>query len=286
MGDRLLAEIISPDVISIAPDVPVHEGLDLMRRRGISCLVVAEAGIPVGILTERNMLWAAAHRDEGFDDKLVRDFMSAPVTTVSEDTVLVEAYNILSHKRLRHLVMVDATGRAKGVLTQSDLVERLGYDSLAEIKKVSSIMTREVVTAPGNISAREAVRRMADRSISCLIVAREDRPAGIITERDVVRLLADSPHLERLQLYDIMSCPVVCVEADRPVFEAAMLMKKRRMRRLVVVDDDRRVLGLVTQSDIVRGLESKYVRTLKTALQEKDEALQAVGKSLFEKTMP
>ena len=263
----------------------MREGLAIMRQRGISCLVVAEAGMPVGIITERNILWAAAHRGEEFPDRPVRDLMSAPVITVGEDTVLVEAYHLLARKRLRHLVMVDGTGRAKGVLTQSDLVERLGYDSLSEIKKVSSVMTHEVVTAPGNITVREAVRRMADRSISCLIVAKDDRPAGIITERDVVRLLVDSPHLGRLNLYDIMSCPVVCVEADRPVFEAALVMKKRRMRRLVVVDDERRVMGLVTQSDIVRGLESKYVRTLKSALHEKDEALRAVGKSLVEKTM-
>lgn len=285
MGDRLLAEIISPDVISIAPGAPAREGLEIMRRRGISCLVVAENAFPVGIVTERNILWAAAHKGEEFADKPVRDLMTAPVVTVAEDTVLVEAYQILSRNRLRHLVMVDGDGRAKGVLTQSDLVERLGYDSLSEIKRVADIMTRTVVTAPGNITVREAVRRMADRSISCLVVAREGRPAGIITERDVVRLLADSPHLGRLKLYDIMSCPVVCVEADRPIFEAAMVMRKRRMRRLVVVDDDRRVLGLVTQSDIVRGLESKYVRTLKSALLEKDEALQAVGRSLVEKTM-
>ena len=285
MGDRLLAEIVSPDVISISPDAPAREGLEIMRRRGISCLVVAEDALPVGIITERNILWAAAHKGEGFTDRPIRELMSAPVTTVTEETVLVEAYQLLTRKHLRHLVMVDAAGRTKGVLTQSDLVERLGYESLSEIKKVSEIMTREVVTSPGNITVREAVRRMADRSISCLIVAREGRPAGIITERDVVRLLSDSPHMGRLNLYDIMSCPVVCVEADRPVFEAAVLMKKRRMRRLVVVDDDRRVLGLVTQSDIVRGLESNYVRTLKSALKEKDEALRAVGKSLIEKTI-
>lgn len=285
MGDRLLAEIVTPDVIAISPDAPAREGLEIMRRRGISCLVVTEAGAPVGIITERNVLWAAAHRGGDFADRPVRDLMSAPVITVGEETVLVEAYHLLSSKRLRHLVMVDGEGKAKGVLTQSDLIERLGYDSLSEIKRVSEIMTREVVTASGNITVREAVGRMADRSISCLIVARDGRPAGIITERDVVRLLADSPHLGRLKLYDIMSCPVVCVEADRPVFEAALVMRKRRMRRLVVVDDDRRFLGLVTQSDIVRGLESKYVRTLKSALAEKDAALQVVGKSLVEKTV-
>lgn len=285
MGDRRLAEIITPEVIAVSPGTPVRVGLAVMRDQGVSCLVVADAGRPVGIVTERDVLWAAAHRDEDFADRPVAELMTAPVITVPEDTMLVEAYHLLAKKRVRHLVMVDAAGLIRGVLTQSDLIERLGYDSLSEIRRVDSIMTREVVTAPGSISVGEAVARMAMRSISCLIVARENRPAGIITERDVVRLLGDRARLDRLRLYDIMSCPVVCVEADRPVFEAALVMKKRRVRRLVVVDDDHRVAGLVTQSDIVRGLESKYVRTLKSALAEKDQALEDIGRSLVEKTM-
>ena len=57
---------------------------------------------------------------------------------------------------------------------------------------------------------------MAECSISCLLVARDGRPAGIITERDVVRLLLDSPQLGRLNLYDIMvkdaDCDADCVD--------------------------------------------------------------------------
>ncbi len=285
MGDRRLAEIISPDVIAVTPDTPVRRGLAVMRDRGISCLVVVEDGAPVGIVTERDIVWGAAHRGETFADRTMGELMTSPVVAVAEETMLVEAYHLLARKRLRHLVLVDAAGKARGVLTQSDLIESLGHDALSETQRVADIMTREVVSAPGNCTVREAVARLAERSISCLIVARDGRPAGIVTERDVVRLLAESPHMGSLKLYDIMSCPVVCVEADRPVFEAALAMKKRRVRRLVVVDDDRRVLGLVTQSDIVRALESRYVRTLKSALAEKDEALREAGRSLVAKTV-
>jgi PAS domain S-box-containing protein len=285
MGDTRLAEIVSSGVVAVAPGDCVREGLDIMRSRGISCLVVAVEGVPVGIVTERDILWAAVHRGGDFADKTLGGLMTAPVVTASEDTMLAEAYHLLARKGLRHLVMVDAAGRAAGVLTQSDLVERLGCDSLSGVRRVADIMTRDVVTAPGNLPVREGVRRMAERAISCLIVDRDGRPAGIVTERDVVRLLAESPPLEGLALYDVMSCPVVCVEAERPVFEAAILMKKRRMRRLVVVDDDRRTLGVVTQSDIVRGLESRYVRTLKSSLEQKDQALEEVGRSLVEKTV-
>lgn len=285
MGQRLLAEFASPDVCVIAPDSRTREGLDVMRQRGISCLVVEEKGRPVGIITERGILWAAAHKGVTFADQPVRDIMSGPVVTVLEDANVAEACALMTRNRLRHLVMVDADGRTRGVVTQSNLVECLGEGSLSNVRKVAEIMTREVVTAPGSVTVREAVDRMAACSISCLVVARDGRPAGIITERDVVRLLLDTPHMGRLNLYDIMSCPVVCLEEDHPVFEAAMLMRKHRVRRVVVVDADRKVLGLVTQTDIVRGLASPYVRSLESVLEAKDEALKAVGKSLVQKTV-
>lgn len=285
MAQELLAELASPDVAVVFPDSRARDGLDIMRQRGISCLVVEEAGCPVGIVTERSVLWAAAHKPADFPDRSVRELMSAPVITVPADANVAEAYVLLTRNRLRHLVMVDAEGHTRGVITLSDLVECLGQGSLYAAKHLGEIMTREVVTSAGNCSAREAIDRMAAGSISCLVVVREGRPAGIITERDVVRLLLEKAPLDDLRLYDIMSCPVVCAEEDQPVLDAAALMKRHRVRRVVVVDAELRVRGIVTQSDLVKGLASPYVRTLETALDEKEAALKDVGKSLLKKTI-
>lgn len=285
MSDRLLGEIVTPNVISVSPASSISESLNLMRDKRISCVVVVEDKCPVGILTERNILWAAAHRGLDFSDRPVSDLMSSPVTTVTENMFIYEAYHLLTKKRMRHLVVVNDLGKAVGVITPSNVVEQLGCDYLSEIKKISQIMNTDVITAPGDLSAREAVRRMADRSISCIVVTRDKRPVGILTERDVVRLLCGAPGLGRLKLYDLMSCPVLSIDLDRPAFEAALIMKKRKVRRLAVVDDDQILKGLVTQSDIINGLESKYVRTLKHVLKEKDVMLEEVGRNLVEKTI-
>ncbi len=286
MTGRLLGEIITPNVISVTPQSLIADSLTLMRDKRISCVVAVDADMkPVGILTERNILWAAAHRGPEFSAGPVSGLMSSPVTTIAENAYIYEAYHLLAKKRVRHLVVTDADGRAMGVITQSNMVQQLGYDYLSEVKTVSQIMSAEVITAPGDICAREAVKRMADRSISCIVVARDKRPAGILTERDVVRLLCGAPGLGRLKLYDIMSCPVLTIDKDRPAYEAALIMKRRNVRRLAVVDDDHILMGLVTQSDIVKGLESNYVRTLKNVLREKDVMLEEAGRNLVEKTV-
>ena len=77
MGERLLAELATPDIVVIAPEASVRSGLEIMRRHGISCLVVVTDGLPVGIITERNILWAAAHKSADFADRPVREFMAS-----------------------------------------------------------------------------------------------------------------------------------------------------------------------------------------------------------------
>jgi PAS domain S-box-containing protein len=82
-----------------------------------------------------------------------------------------------------------------------------------------------------------------------------------------------------------MSRPVWTIDHESPAFEASLIMKERRVRRLVVVGLDGRVCGVVTQSDIIRGLESKYVKTLKNVLETREDELAEAGRSLVEKTI-
>ncbi|MFW5837081.1 MAG: CBS domain-containing protein, partial [Desulfovibrionaceae bacterium] len=285
MVEKHLREIFTPRVVGVSPDAPVSEGLRLMRDHAISCIVVLADGRPEGILTERNVLWAAAHEGASFAQKPVREVMVAPVVTVTLDRYVYEIYNLFSRKKLRHLVVVDDDKEACGVITQSNVVDQLGYDYLAEIKKIEEIMHPGLVTVSPGTVVSEALGVMASKSISCLVAAEDGRPRGILTERDVVRLLSQDPFPDGRTVEEIMSRPVWTIDHQAPAFEASLIMKERRVRRLVVVGLDGRITGVVTQSDIIRGLESKYVKTLKNVLETREDELAEAGRSLVEKTI-
>ncbi|MEW5773528.1 MAG: CBS domain-containing protein [Thermodesulfobacteriota bacterium] len=285
MTERFISEIVTPKVVAVAPDTPLPEVLALMRQRRISCVVVLEKGRPVGIVTERNFLWAAAHGFDCLSGRRIAELMSTPVTTIAESSPIYEAYNLLSSRGVRHLVVVDEDGRACGVVTQSNLVRQLGYDYLAEIKKVGDIMHPDLISVPPDTPVREAVRRMADRGISCVVAAENGRPQGVLTERDVVGLILERKNAADLPLSAVMSAPVRTIHLEAPAFEAALGLERHGIRRLVVVDDAGDGRGIITQTDIIRGLESKYVRTLKQVLRDRDERLEEVGRSLVEKTV-
>jgi diguanylate cyclase (GGDEF)-like protein len=95
---------------------------------------------------------------------------------------------------------------------------------------------------------------MAERCISCLVVSENERPVGIISERDIVKLLANSiVTASRVRVKDLMSSPVDCISQNTDLSEAGRLMKSKSCRRFPVVDSNGVVVGLVTQSDVMSG---------------------------------
>ncbi len=112
--------IVEP--ITVGPDQPVREALELMRRHAISGLPVTSDGGPddelVGILTGRDL------RFERDLDRLVRDVMTARLVTAPVGTTLEQAKDLLQENRIEKLLVVDDSGRRlRGLITVKDIVK-------------------------------------------------------------------------------------------------------------------------------------------------------------------
>ena len=282
---KQLNEILTSNVISVSPTTPVSEAIRTMRSKNISCIVVLEGNKPTGIFTERNVVRVLAERGMDFNDREIRELMSSPVLTANKNTEMYTAYNLFVTHKIRRLVVVDDENHAIGVVTQSNLIEHIGYEYFIEIKKVSEVMTKRLFTISKDVTVSQALNDMARESLSCLVIAQDDRPVGILTERDVARLLVDRGDIWQLKVEEVMSSPVQTLLQQTPVHEAARIMQQEKIRRLVVVDEDGRIGGLTTQSDIVKGLEGKYIETLKEVIQEKEVKIESTSRDLAEKTV-
>jgi len=282
---KQLSEILTPNVINVSATTSVSEAIQTMRRKNISCIVVLEGNKPIGIFTERNVVQVLAERGADFDDREIRELMSSPVLTANKNMEVYTAYNLLVTHKIRRLVVVDDENHAVGVVTQSNLIEHLGYEYFIEIKKVSQIMTKILFTISKDMTVSQALRDMARESLSCLVIAQDDLPVGILTERDVARLLVDRDDIWQLKVEEVMSSPVKTLSQQTPVHEAAKIMQQENIRRLVVVDEDGKIIGLTTQSDIVKGLEGKYIETLKEVIKEKEVKIESTSRDLAEKTV-
>jgi CBS domain-containing protein len=116
---------------------------------------------------------------------------------------------------------------------------------------VAEVMTREVVYLPEDTMLDEAAQAMRDRAIGDVVVTRGPTMIGLVTDRDiVVRAIAADLLPKKTTLGAITSHELIMVEQSATVEEAVQAMRERGVRRLLVCDADRKVVGILSLSDV------------------------------------
>ena len=116
---------------------------------------------------------------------------------------------------------------------------------------VADVMTRRVVCLPGDTMLDEAAQVMRDRSIGDVVVTNGPTLSGLVTDRDiVVRALAEGLPPRSTTLASIASHELMMIEQSAGVDEAVRAMRERDVRRLLVCDADRKLVGIISLSDL------------------------------------
>jgi CBS domain-containing protein len=113
--------------VTIPPDAPVEKALALMRAKKVSAVVVVErkkARRVVGIFTERDLVNRAL-QVRGYGKAKVEKFMTPSPETLRPKDPIAYALNKMSFGKFRHVPLVDAAGRAAGMVTAGDVLEYL-----------------------------------------------------------------------------------------------------------------------------------------------------------------
>lgn len=270
-----LSQIMTTAVVTVSPGTAMAEALDILSERRISCLVVAENGRPVGIVTERDIVKRYDGLD-GHDSVPVAHVMTLAPLSVTAGLDHFEAFKLMKEHRFRHLVVCDDDGKVVGVVTETDFVRHLGVDFYVRPKDVRAVMA-PVVTAAEDAPLHSILVLLARPGIYCVVIEREGRAQGIITERDAVRLLRGHSPVGGLTAGAVMGRPLLTVGPDTSLLEAAETFRAHGIRHLVVVDGCGAPMGVVSEHEIVQGLESEYVGHLERIIAEKNDALAQLG---------
>jgi CBS domain-containing protein len=120
-------------------------------------------------------------------------------------------------------------------------------------RTVGEIMTKNVVVAQTEDEVAQLAQIMAKGRISCVVITSGRKPVGIVSERDIVRVVADRPGMiVGMKAREMMSSPVLTLKTAATVAEAKRLMIEKHFRRFPIVNDDGHLIGLITQTDILR----------------------------------
>jgi acetoin utilization protein AcuB len=129
--------------------------------------------------------------------------------------------------------------------------------------KVKECITNQVVTVTPETSTKQAFGLMKSLGIRHLVVVKEGVVLGVVTDRDLRRPQAADVFKawdelyrlgEEFQVEDVMSSPVVTVDANADVQEAARMMVQRRISALPVTDAHHGLAGIITDTDLLKAL--------------------------------
>ena len=178
------------------------------------------------------------------------DVMSEGIATIDSQSHVVSAAKIMRSSMISCLIVLD-DGHLSGIVTETDVLKKAvtAGHNFYQIK-VEQIMSSPVRSVPRSTSVIDASRIMDTEHIRRLVVLDEGEPVGIITQTDMVRVLAS--YTVSKEVSEILTGNAVVISSSASAREAAELMTSHDISCLVVRDADDAVAGIFTERDLLK----------------------------------
>ena len=274
-------------LIELASDLPVIVTFVDRAERIERVLPQLTAMAPGALIsaTPATML-ATGHRTPGpFPARLtVADVMTRDVAYTQPNTPISEIVVLLIDRALRALPVVDADRHVVGMITDGDLLARGGMDLSVELQRAlalelraagvtpradqphraADVMTHDPVTLPATTPLAQAAAVLADHNLKRLpVIDGDGRLAGMVSRSDLLKTIAEGlrqrpdtplalPTGAPATAAAIMLRDVPTVRRDTPLAETLDRLLETQKRRVVVTDDEQRVVGIITDGDVIR----------------------------------
>ena len=116
---------------------------------------------------------------------------------------------------------------------------------------VKEIMNPNVVSLEPTATLKEAAKMMSQQKIGSIVIVDENKPLGIITERDFVTKIMLNSYSADSKVSEVMSSPVIHVSPEQSVADVIDIMANKEIRKVPVIDNGK-VIGIVTGTEFLR----------------------------------
>ncbi len=253
-----------------------------------NCVLVIKDNKLEGIFTERDLVRLIASRQK-LEGVSIDDVMTKNVVTMKKENFqdIFAALFLFRRYKIRHLPIVDEQDNLIGVVSNESLRSCLRPTNLLKLRRVSDVMSSNVITASSDDSLVYIARLMAQHRVSCVVIMEDlpdelSLPIGIITERDILQFQTLALDLSQINAQKVMSTPLVLLNPDDSLWYANKQMQKMHLRRLVVSWNWGLGLGIITQTSLLKILDPMEMYMVIESLQKTVQQLESVseGKSI------
>ena len=268
--------------ITVSQDMTFLQVREILLKHHVGRLPVLDNNNkPVGIITEKDFVRAIYKLTEKTIDRiLVKDFMSKNLITIKKTDTIYDCANLMRNNKISSILVMNDDGELEGIVTKTDIASVFLTQSV-DILKVNEIMTPNIITVMPADSLLLVESLLIKNRISRIVVERNKRPVGIITNKDFlpakmprwIREYADPNEVEKYRLdprpdefrmnqlsyilsfraEDIMTPKPITVEHNEDVSSAVLIMIRNGISGLPVIKK-KFLCGIITKSDIVKAV--------------------------------
>jgi diguanylate cyclase (GGDEF)-like protein/PAS domain S-box-containing protein len=250
-------------------DVCLQDIVEQMFKYSLRYVVIVSNDIPIGILTERDVL-SLFHENIDFRTTKIAQFALKKLVKASKERELEYALNLMIDHNIRRVIVVDNEGKYKGCVEQEEIIFEFEAHSLQKELKIFQILMNESIalSVDKETSLGKALQIMQENNFGSLLIYQDDTPVGILTETDIVKLAKENID-KKLPVKLYMHSPVIMVGLKTSMYECLEIMKKNNIRRLVVKENDdseKKLYYVITSKDILNNLKGNYSKFLEAKL--------------------
>jgi len=255
MLSNRVSEIMTTHLTKAPISASIFEVMQTMIAEDVGRIIITDDQVPVGIFTEKDVVKRVV--SAGFDPKKesIKKVMTSPIRAVREETHIIDAFGKMYRGKYRHLLVRGRRGKIIGIISMRrilNLAVELGQ-GMAETKTLGDIATPALVTIDENATVQQAIKHLNDKNVTAVIVTTAGKPAGIFTERDVLkRVVAKALNTRETLVKEVMTMPIITMPGSTFVGDVLAEMYHRDIRNMPVRNDQGELTGLVSMPEILQ----------------------------------
>ncbi|MBF0358160.1 MAG: CBS domain-containing protein [Magnetococcales bacterium] len=247
----LVRDCMFPNVATLSPGTTLFEAGRSMVRQAPGFAIVLDNMAIVGLVTDYDFIkWIV----EGHDPEQVKilDLPISPPQTVNEATDCQDLLKIYYKRRFRRFPVLNDDDILSGGITEKQILAALPRSNLMAHYLVDDMVVSKPPAVPPDMNYMEVAKRMVSWHRGCVLVMDGESYIGMITEGDLLRFRVGSSWSSNLLASEMATKASTTISQEADLLQARDLFVLTKHRRMPVVNQKGQVMGLLTQTDILR----------------------------------
>ncbi len=263
-----VSDIASTSVIYVDITRSIINALDIMLEHNHRNIVVIDKDC-FRILTIIDIL--NIQNDNLNLNMLLSELNLSEIPTITKDKNVLDTLEYLNES-VEYICVVNSDGTLYGLITPTDITSNIDPDSLMENYKLIDFLKlgRRMKWIRKETITSTLLNDMTEKSFDNVMVVEDMKPIGILTTKDIMKLIKYKDNLE-VAVSNYMSSPVDTIHKNASIKEALEFVKQKHYKRVVVVDDKGDLLEIISQQELISLSYARWALLMKEYQEELSE---------------